>query len=229
MKKAFSKGTLSLDILGISEPIKTKNIDYRSENSFTWTGAFDKGDAFLTHENGRTYGQIRNNGAVFDIQYLENGYAALIEYDMEKLNKIGCAIPNEYRKKEINKSSLKQEYEGNKPTAQQSAAGGGAFSNVRALVLFTPAAQATGMNMTDLANIARTQWQNTQSNSNGSSDLEIAGVQLLNFIENGGNNNIFQDVNALRDDINAQQLRNQFEADIVILLTDGIYCNCRSN
>ncbi len=36
-------------------------------------------------------GQLRLNGRVFDIQYLEDGYATLIEYNMEKLNKLSCS------------------------------------------------------------------------------------------------------------------------------------------
>ncbi|MCH7523982.1 MAG: hypothetical protein IIC74_02965 [Bacteroidetes bacterium] len=90
LAKAIKENSLDFDLPGISikANIKTKSIDYSAKNNFIWNGTFNKGEVILINENGRTYGHIRNNGSVFDIQYLENGYAALIEYNMEKLNQI---------------------------------------------------------------------------------------------------------------------------------------------
>lgn len=222
LEQVLKNEFLSFDLPNMLEKViaNTKSIDYSTNNSFVWNGTFSKGEAFIVHENGRTYGHIRNNGAVFDIQYLENGYAALIEYNMNKLTQIDCAFRDKHNEKTNTKSS--QNKEGGSYSEQMSV-GGGSSTLVRALVLYTPAAEATGMNMSDLANTAKGQWVTAQINSNVQPNLEIAGVVPLNFIENSGGNNISQDVQALRNNISAQQLRDQFEADIVLLFTNGNY------
>jgi len=224
LQQAIKKENLTFDLPNVSGKIiaNTKNIDYSINNNFTWNGTFSNGEAFIIHENGRTYGQIRSNGAVFDIQYLENGYAILIEYNMDKLNLIDCGFQDE----QIEKSNIKSSQinkSGNDYQENQAAKIPSSSPLIRALVLYTPNAQATGLNMSDLANTARGQWVTAQINSSVQSNLEIAGVVSLSFNENSGGNNISQDVQALRNNITAQQLRDQFEADIVLLFTDGNY------
>ncbi|MCH7525098.1 MAG: hypothetical protein IIC74_08830 [Bacteroidetes bacterium] len=219
LQQAIKKETLTFDLPNILGKIiaNTKSIDYSTNNNFTWNGTFSNGEAFIIHENGRIYGQIRSNGAVFDIQYLENGYAILIEYNMEKLNQIGCAFQDNHNEKSNTKSSQIKE---SGAYSKKMSAGKSSSPLVRVLVLFTSAATATGMNMTDLANTARGQWVTAQINSNVQSNLEIAGVVSLNFVETP---DISDDITNLRNNITAQQLRDQFEADIVLLFTDGNY------
>ncbi|MCH7523983.1 MAG: hypothetical protein IIC74_02970 [Bacteroidetes bacterium] len=97
---------------------------------------------------------------------------------------------------------------------------GGSSPLVRVLVLYTPAAEASGMNMSDLSNTAIGQWVMASINSAVISGLEIAGIEPFNFVET---TNMANDVTDLKNNINAQQLRDQFEADIVLLFTDGSY------
>ena len=219
LKKAVTKKSLIFDLPTISRKIvaNTQNVDYTTKSKFIWNGAFSNGDAFLIYEEGRVYGQIRINGAVFDIQYLENGYALLIEYNMEKLNRINCAVQDE----KIDKNHIKSsEINENKSDFGKNQDGRSSIPVIKVLVLFTPAAQATGLNMNDLANTARAQWVTAQINSGVQPSLEIAGVVSLNFNETL---NIFDDVANFRNNIIAQQLRNLYEADIVLLFTDGNY------
>lgn len=224
LEQAIGKESPTFALPNISGKIiaNTKSIDYSTNNNFTWNGTFHNGEAFIVHENGRTYGQIRNNGAVFDIQHLGNNYAILIEYNMDKLNQIDCGFQDNTNEKTNGKSS-ESDKSGNEHQENQTARSAGSSPLIRALVLYTPNAQATGLNMSDLANTARGQWVTAQINSSVQSNLEIAGVVSLNFVENSGGNNISQDVQALRNNINAQQLRDQYEADIVLLFTDGNY------
>ena len=114
---------------------------------------------------------------MYDIQYMENDYAALVEYDMSKLNQMGCAATHREGKKEVSSKSSKN--------TSAKATTGNPNPLVRVLVLFTPAAEATGVNMTDLANMARAQWLTAQLNSNVVSTLQIAGVEPFDFEENG--------------------------------------------
>jgi len=201
---------------------KTQRIDYSSKSNFQYNGTFNGGQVMLISENGRTFGQIRDKGAVYDIQYLENGYAALVEYNMKKLNQLSCATPDTNENTPESKvNDQNQQYKG--AMSSQSFARASPNASIKVLVLYTPAAAGTGLNMNDLANTARAQWVSASVNSQVVSSLVLAGVQPFSFIENSDGNNISQDVKDLRDNTQAQQLRDDFEADIVLLFTSGNY------
>ena len=222
LTEAVKNDKVEFDIPGRLGRIQsqTQSLDFTSESNFQYNGKFKGGEALLISENGRTYGQIRSKGSVYDIQYLENGYATLIEYNMEKLNQMSCATPDTDQQ-----AVPHQQNNGNDKgtTLEGQAAIGSLNASVTVLVLFTPAAANTGLNMSDLANTARAQWLSASINSQVVTSLNIVGVQPLNFIENSSDNNISQDVEALRNNIFAQQLRDNFEADLVLLLTNGDY------
>ena len=189
----------------------------------------------LIQQEDRIYGQIRQNGRVFDIQYLENGYATLIEYGMEKLNQMNCAAEEDNHTMEVIGSDGAKKSDGARhgPSDISAARASGSSSAsplVRVLCLFTPAAKATGTNLENLANTARAQWSTAQRKSAVRTNLQIVGVKALNFIENirdqsDNEIDIQEDVKGLRNDLTAQKLRDQFEADIVMLFTNGDYPN----
>jgi len=149
---------------------------------------------------------------------------------MKKLSQFACASEENNEVVEISKS-VDEKIQSNDIVNARATSGGSGSPLIRVLCLFTPAAEATGLNMTDLANTAKSQWLTAQLNSSVHSNLQIVGVEELNFVENGvpesqtGNGFVDSDfdVDRLRDDINAQQLRDQFEADIVMLFTNGNY------
>ena len=194
-----------------------KILEQRSEHETVLQGEIDGGDVFLIQENGRIYGQIRQNDRVFEIQSLDNGYATLLEYNMPFLNQMDCAVEDDSL--DTHHFSYDQKDESRETSARTS----GGNPLIRVLVLFTPAARTTGMNMNNLANMSRGQWLTAQSNSAVQSTLQIVAVQQLNFVENTEEETIFADINALTNNAQAQQWRDQFEADVVILLTNGIY------
>lgn len=156
------------------------------------------------------------------------GLSVLIEYDMERINLMSCGTVsnsgNEKSDSFTQKSNLKtleiirENIPGNENARTNPVA--------KTLVLYTPAATATGLNLNNLVNTAVSQWQVSAVNSNLTPILEIVGIQPLNFTESNGSvaeTNILTDINALSNNLTAQQLRNNFEADLVILLTDGDY------
>jgi hypothetical protein len=134
---------------------------------------------------------------------------------MDMLNKMDCAT-SEDSKKEFDNSSSRTKSKDNLTYSTQSLT----QPVVRVLVLFTPAAQNTGQNINDVVNLALAQFASAGVNSQVDVSLQLAGIQSLNFTET---DNIEVDVNNLRNNITAQQLRNDFEADIVLLLTNGDY------
>ncbi|UZS00078.1 zinc-dependent metalloprotease [Chondrinema litorale] len=203
-----------IDLFGETR-INTKRLIYQNEEDFIWEGEFsNKGKISLFKENGRIYGQIRKKNKVFDIQYLEDGVATLIEYDMNKLNQLQCAteekLTSQSLKNNSNKANTRTADDNIRPT-------------VDVLCLYTPAALATGLSVTDVVNTAKNQWLSSQINSNVHPLIRIAGYEELNFIENYGGNDIGQDATELSNNVTAQQLRDQYQADLVILLTDGNY------
>ncbi len=219
LKKSLRNETLIIDVPGTQGSrieAKTKYFDLKSNSEFLWSGEFKNGDVLLISKEGRTFGQIRIKNRVYKIEYMENDIAAVVEYDMDLLNQMKCGTKDEITKNpNSNSRTINQ---GNISYSTQSLS----QPVVRVLVLFTPAAQNTGQNINDLVSTALGQFLSAEVNSWVSVQLQLAGIQAFNFTETGVINN---DIQSLRNSIAAQQLRNNFEADIVILLTNGNYPN----
>ena len=97
---------------------------------------------------------------------------------------------------------------------------------VRILVLWTANAAAVEPNMAARIDLAIQETNQAYRNSlvdPSSTNLLLAGSQLLTgFVETG---NTAADVATLANNLNAQNLRNTTGADIVILMTNGVYGN----
>jgi len=216
-KKSLRNETLTIDIPGAQGArieARTKYFDFTLDSEFLWYGEFKNGDVILISKEGRTFGQVRIKNRVFKIEYLENDIAAVIQHDMDMLNQMDCAT-SEDSKKEPSKLSSRVNQE-NQAYSTQSLT----QPVVRVLVLFTPAAQNTGQNINDVVDLALGQFVSAEVNSQVTINLQLAGIQSLDFTETGV---IDDDKVSLRNNITAQQLRNDFEADIVLLLTNGNY------
>ena len=220
LKKSLKNESLIIDIPGKQGQrieAKTKYFDFTSDRDFIWNGEFNSGDVLLISKEGRTFGQIRIKNRVFKIEHMENDIAAVIQYDMDALNQMECATKEETKKESPNSSSRIINQDNTSYSTQSLSQ-----PVVRVLVLFTPAAQNTGQNINDLVSTALGQFLSAEVNSWVSVQLQLAGVQSFSFTETGV---ITNDIQSLRNSISAQQLRNNFEADIVILLTNGNYPN----
>ena len=100
-------------------------------------------------------------------------------------------------------------------------------TDVRVLVLSTARARATGLNILGTANTAIADFNQIQRNSavNGRLRLTLAGIANLNFTETF--RNIERDVALLAGNGDAIRLRDQFDADLVVLLADQDYAGIR--
>ncbi len=99
-----------------------------------------------------------------------------------------------------------------------------AATRVRVLVLSTARARATGLDPTQTAQLAISQFNQAVTNSQVGTDvarLELAGVQNFDFAER--QTQPIADIENLRSNPQIQQLRNAARADLVVLLTDGNY------
>ena len=175
----------------------------------------------MLRKGGRLFGQIRTNGKVYDIQHHDEKHAVLIEYNMNKLALDGCATDTFHE--DIPTDKIGEE---GQVSVQQQTTQNNGTEDVRVLVLFTNNAQNTGLNMADLANTAQDQWNDAIFNSNiFNAQLNIVNILPSTFVENsnGVEGIITEDRVALPNHIQSQQLRDQFEADIIVLLTNGNY------
>lgn len=101
-----------------------------------------------------------------------------------------------------------------------------ALTYPRVLVLYTPKALTLAGNLTNLTdhvNLSISQFNSCIYNSGitSAAALVLAGVAPLNFTEHP--NAMGGDRDDLIKNVTAQNLRNQYQADVVVLLTDGMY------
>ena len=101
------------------------------------------------------------------------------------------------------------------------------INDVRVLVLSTARARATGLNPRGTAITAIADFNQIQRNSavNGRLRLTLAGVANLNFTETF--RNIERDIAVLAGNGDAIALRDQFDADLVVLFADQDYAGVR--
>lgn len=213
VKESLQNGRLVMDMPGKSG----RRIDLRTKYSFAssinesqWFGEFSDGDALLIDKDGHSFGHVRIGKNNYDIHYLENGYAGVFLIDSEFIKQTECGtvhVPGP------EKSVDESEPEFSMMSSSQPI--------VRVLVLYTQAAQNSGYNIPNVVQLAFSQFVTASINSNVVVGLHLAGIEFLDFIEN--NNNAQSDVIRLRDDATAQQLRNSYEADLVMLLTGNNY------
>lgn len=212
-----NKGFLPIQIPGSSKIYLANPVDieYYSESDYKWVGKInsDNGEVIIICKNDEIFGQISFNSRIFEIQSLGKGKNILIELDNTELEKYKCGSDNSYISPQIlnevdKKSSLSI-------TSQ---------SNIRILVMYTDNANNAVSNITNTATLAISQINAAFNNSSISSNLSVslAGVSHLNFTET---NDIFEDISNLAINLDAQNLRDINQADLVVLLTDGNYAD----
>lgn len=177
-------------------------------------GGNQKGTLVLTHNKGQNYGSITFGKRVFTIESngVDDDY--LIEVNNKKLdNEAACGA-------ELVPKLEKSESSANKNTINSLTARNGGNCNVRVLVLFTDNANAVSNPQqlaTTLIAESNSALQNSRIFSNGLR-FSLVGTQRIAFNDRGDATARFL---AGRDNAQVRQLRNQFHADLVIMLTDG--------
>lgn len=95
---------------------------------------------------------------------------------------------------------------------------------IRALFLITPEARAANPDINGTVNLSISQFNSCIYNSaiTSSAAMELAGIQDFNFVTTSIPKD---DVNRLAGDQGAQVLRNNFQADVVVIFTHANYGN----
>lgn len=216
LKALQNRGALPIKIPGRNGALvaHATSVEPVSENEFIWNGEFrrkEHGYVTIIAKDGAIYGQINIEDEIYNLQDLGNGKNALIQIDEGKYGPSECATPHGQSQGSFSAKAQSRNH---------------CNTNVRVLVLFTNAANQVGNPQND-ANLFVNQTNQACRNSAVTQhdlNFELVGVQqLAGFVENAGD--ILDDRRRLRLNNNARNLREQFDADLVVLLTNGNYGN----
>ncbi len=204
------KGNEMRSILSIPKEIEAEeNGDYYYHGDLV-AGKNGRGSIFLHKKDGKHFGSMYLNKRSFDIVSLGNGELILVE--KKKMKPKACPIDKLKKSPSTSKELM--------PTLTDKA---GCSKKVRVLVLYTNKAN-TISNPSQVATAGIRTLNSTLYNSRVyRSDLsfELAGVRNLpNFKES---RNPVEDLNKFVSFSGVQVLRNQYKADLVVLLTNGAY------
>jgi len=212
LNKVLGNNSVLLNLPSKSILARTKQ-DLVSNGSRVWTGDWFDGFLMVTENKNGTSAYIRDSESIYEIQPLSKDASVLIKYNLNNLNK--TCDSNEVANLEIIESDEID-------FAEQSISALSPNALVRVLVLYTPAAASSGYNITSSVNTAFSQFLNASVNSGVVTSLQLAGIQSINFTESS---DIIADLASISSNTTAQQLRNSYEADLVMMITDGNYFN----
>lgn len=188
------------------------HLDALNENEFIWEGVFpnDEGSIFINSTKDGVFGRIKYQEITYSIESIGKGKVLILLHDNEVFTPNECGT---------DASSGHIDHEINLETRTHCS-----HLPIRVGVLFTQAAQNTGLNMNNIATTAINDLNAILTNSNiANHDARflLSGVQLLaGFNETA---NIVTDGNNLANNAAAQNFRNQSLSDVVVLLTNGPY------
>ncbi len=212
----ISNGELEINIPGQKESFiaLVKEFDYYSETEYIWKGNIIDyyGNVVIFCQDGKIFGHIVIENHEFEIQTFENN-TIFIEIDTEYVLKSKCGNYNDHEE-EKEHEEVYEKIQDNKSNS----------GLVRILVLYTSNAQNAVSNISQTAILSVNQINDALDNSNITySQLHVqrAKTKYLSFNENSSD--IVGDVNRLKNNSVAQNYRNQYQADLVVLLTDGNY------
>ncbi len=203
-----------------------RKVEYTSENDYYWygdirgedEGACLTGTIMLIARNGQKYGQISLDEGTFEYQELGNNLQVLSEHNNNELpiSKI-CGVDE--------KTPV-----GIDPLVARGSCSSNTIADERltVLVLFTPAAISIEPDIYNRADLAVRQTNQILANSKilpTNAKLILAGALPFNFTETSSNRAIITDIISLTTNINAQSIRDLYNADLVILMTNGNYAN----
>lgn len=197
---------------------KIKRAEFHKNGDYVLYATFENyfGEIFLIKEQSIVYGSIVHEDMHYKIYGIDKHVSAILAFDNQHSGECatkGNHIPNplqpQFGKEDAAKTITPCDN-----------------SSINILCLFTDAANNVDPNIQQTANLAVGQLGNALTNS-GITNSEVAptlvGVRRSAFQENP--NFIDRDIIDIANDRQANELRNELRADIVVLLTDGNYAN----
>lgn len=203
------------------------HVEYESANEYEWIGKTDedRGTVIIVSKAGRVCAHLSTPAGVYEIFPAPSGLYCVQIIDPEKAWDVGCATTSSAAKPDNGRIGAEPttKPKGNANAKMQPCQ---ALTYPRVLALYTPKALTLAGNiatLTDHVNLSISQFNSCIYNSGITSAavLVLAGIAPLNFTEHP--NAMDGDKNDLIKDVTAKNLRNQYQADVVVLLTDGTY------
>ncbi|MCF2489598.1 M12 family metallo-peptidase [Dyadobacter sp. CY347] len=224
---AQKEGILTLEIPGKDKPIiaEASEVKYYSATDSEWFGKTDdnRGTVIILSKAGRITAHLSTPDGVYEIFPAPDGLYCLQEVDMSNGDDVGCVTTNDHP---TNGRIAAQEPK-QAPPIDASAKMNPCqpLISPRVLVLYTPKAFALAGSTAAIVNwadLSVAQFNSTIYNSGITSNavLTLAGAAPLNVTETL---NLNDDLENLIINPVAQNLRNQYKADIVVLFTDAVY------
>ncbi len=213
-------GVLQLAIPGRSgRALTTRAISVQatSDTDFTWYGELtgrEHGHVTIISKDGAVYGQINVEDEIYILRDLGNSLNVLVEQDPSKYGPSECATPH---------NEVEGKTEENLPDGELKHH---CITNVRVLVLFSEAADLAGNPEND-ADLFITQTNQALRNSDVTYhdlNFELVGVEPLPWFFVETPNDIIYDLQ-LMGNWSVDAIRAEFEADLIVTLTDGNYEN----
>jgi hypothetical protein len=214
---------------------ETANLDYTSSTKYNWYGQCfgDSLDSncyassfYLLNLNGEFRGHISVENKSYEIFDLSGGKSAFCVTNKSLSKPCGNTIANTLSNPPSTSnvitpnSNLTNAAVVNPPPPTSNPC---ITAKLKVLFLYTPAAYTYNNNPTSEAAMCMQQLLQSWANSQVSTyQIEVAGVAQLNFVENP-NIQINVELNNLATNSTANSLRNQYSADLVILLTAPVY------
>ncbi len=235
--EAQQDGLLSFKVPGKNRKLRARAVDIRAESTqdYEWNGEFDDFYGFMNvvSVKGQIRAHVSYDGDEYDIYPLEDGVHAVAKLlPPDSTFQGGCGM-DAILASPADSSDYQYEHEhdeqgsiGSESSREISCV----ERTVRVLVLHTARARGTNINPQTEAQLHINNFNQAETNSLAAGTLgrlELAGVVPYN-LPNGNERQfrIIDDINDMIDDTRAggaQDLRDQFNADLVVLFTEGNY------
>lgn len=196
-----------IDSIAFARP---NSFEYTSDDDYIWMGKFrnGSGQVIINSKDGKASGHIEIGDKIFDFYSFNKNKSILLEYDTQQVNQVYDAPPLV----EVT------------PVTPPSGGGSGG-TKIRILILYTPAAESYLVDPEGHAMTANSMLNSAIQYSipGDSITCQLAGCLEYNFTERW--DSIQEDIDSFAVDAGVASLRNSYNADLVVLLTDGWYGN----
>ncbi len=216
-KSIAGDGSLSFSLPGAMQSIKARsiNVDAESEETYVWMGEFEDGMGSMTvvSDRGKVRAHISYDDEAYEIFPVDKDMHVLMKVKSKPVTGNECATPHTAGNIET------IENDGSKSNARIIACP----ERIRVLALTTPAARAADPSLNQTIALAISQFNQARSNSqiNPQANIILAEIRDTDFDENTWN--IFTDRRDINITQNFQNWRDDADADLVLMFTNGNY------
>jgi hypothetical protein len=217
LKRIQKDGRITLTLPKLKEPVEliTFRMEYKTDTEYNWyaTTKDGFGSVIIMRKGDEYNGHFSLMGNNEYQIYNENGQHILVKMKPIKADYIKCSTKPDKKSNNV------------EPQKSSSERTSECFNPIRVLVLWTANAANADVNINNTVNTCIGQFNNSIYRSNiGQTSIVLAGSQQINLGETG---DIDADILQLATNTDVESLRDNTDADLVVLLTNGNYGGIR--